>query len=330
MSCTVWPEVSRNGETKHLVIELRAATQGEITLALQREVAERLLLSALRERDAADLAETSRRGAAFLAAEGRRLVESLDESATLVAMESMSLPHLGDWCIVDTLDDDDTMHRLAIIHPDPAKQLVLEELEGRWIPTLDDEFGLPAALRNGRPMIATDEVDAALANAQHDPEILRALRQLGTGPLLTVPLVIRDRLIGAITFVGGSRDRIFSTEDVELAEALASLSATALDRARSYGEAIALKLRAEEASEAKSVFLGMVSHELLTPLNAIGGYVDILDLEIHGPITAAQRVDLSRIRRNQRHVVGLINDLLNLTRVNSGRLEYNVRNIVAQ
>ena len=330
MSCTVWPEVSRNGETKHLVIELRAATQGEITLALQREVAERLLLSALRERDAADLAETSRRGAAFLAAEGRRLVESLDESATLVAMERMSLTDVGDWCIVDTLDDNDTMHRLAIIHPDPAKQLVLEELEGRWIPKLDDKYGLPAALRNGRPMIATDDVDASLANAQHDPEIVRALRQLGAGPLLTVPLVIRDRLIGAITFVGGRRDRIFSTEDVALAEALASLSARALDRARAYGEAIALKVQAEAASEAKSLFLGMVSHELLTPLNAIGGYVDILDLEIHGPITAAQRVDLSRIRRNQRHVVGLINDLLNLTRVNSGQLEYNVRNIVAQ
>src|SRR6202011_5691892 len=116
---------------------------------------------------------------------------------------------------------------------------------------------------------------------------------------------------------------------IELAEALASRSAMALDRARAYGEAIALKVRAEAANDAKSTFLGMMSHELRTPLNAIGGYVDLMDLEIHGPLTEAQRVDLSRIRSNQRYLTGLITDLLNLTTVGSGHLIYNTDDIIA-
>ncbi|HEY5440543.1 MAG TPA: ATP-binding protein [Gemmatimonadaceae bacterium] len=328
LSCTVWPDVNRNGESEHLVIELRPATQRELTLGLQREMAERLLLNAVRQQDAADVAEVSRRGAAFLASESRRLVESLDERATLVAMERMSLPYLGAWCIVDTLDDDDTMHRLAIIHPDSAKQTILEELEGRWIPDLDDEFGLPAALRSATPTVIADKVDAVLANAAHDPKIAGALRALGVGPLLTVPLVVRERLIGAVTFVGERHDRPFTPNDLEMAKDLASRSAMALDRARLYGEAIALKIRAESASEAKSAFLGMMSHELRTPLNAIGGYVDLMDMEIHGPVTEAQHVDLARIRSNQRYLMGLITDLLNLTKVSSGQLVYNIDDIV--
>ena len=329
LRCTVWPDVNGSGEPKHLVIELYAATEGELALGLQRDVAERLLLSALREQDSAAVAEESRRAAAFLAAEGRRLAESLDEGATLKAMEAMSLPHLGAWCIVDTLDDHDAMHRLAIIHPDPTKQTILEELRGRWLPALDDKFGLPAVLRSATPTVIADNVDAALANAAHDPAVYRALQQLGVGPLLTVPLVIGERLIGAVTFVGGRHGRPFTAEDIALAEDLANRSAMALDRARLYGEAVALKVRAESANAAKSTFLSMMSHELRTPLNAIGGYVDLIDMELRGPVTEAQHADLARIRSSQLYLTSLISDLLNLTKGGIESLIYNIGDIRA-
>ncbi|MEO8336026.1 MAG: GAF domain-containing sensor histidine kinase [bacterium] len=325
--CSVWPELA-NGETQHLVVELRTATHAEVTVEIQREVAERLLLSALRERDIADVAETARRSANFLAQESRRLSESLDEGETLTAIGHTALPYVGDWCIVDTLHPDGVMHRL-VIHPDPAKQLIVDSLHGRWTPEADDEFGLPSALRSARSIVIAEDVDEVLGTAARDPVVYSALRKLGVGPLLTVPLVIRDRLIGALTFVSGRDDRPYTAEDIQLAEDLANRSATALDRARAYGEAIALKLKAESASQAKSVFLGMMSHELRTPLNAIGGYVDLIDLELHGPVTAEQHKDLARIRTNQRYLTGLITDLLNLTRVGSGHLTYAVGDITA-
>ena len=198
------------------------------------------------------------------------------------------------------------------------------------IPMAGDRFGLPAALRNVGPTVITDDVEAALATTANDPQIDRALRELGISTLLTVPLVVRKRIVGAITYVGAHQGRPYTQEDIALAEDLASRSAMALDRARLYGEAVALRARAESASQTKSAFLGMMSHELRTPLNAIGGYVDLMDMEIHGPVTEAQHVDLARIRSNQRYLMGLISDLLNLTRVGSGKLVYETSDILAR
>lgn len=70
-----------------------------------------------------------------------------------------------------------------------------------------------------------------------------------------------------------------------------------------------------------------MSHELRTPLNAIGGHVQLLEMELHGPITDAQRTALSRVDLAQRHLLGLINDILNLTRITSGKLAYDMTNV---
>jgi len=78
---------------------------------------------------------------------------------------------------------------------------------------------------------------------------------------------------------------------------------------------------AEAANRAKSDFLATMSHELRTPLNAIAGYADIIELGIRGPVTDDQRDDLRRIKRSQRHLLSLVNDILNFARLESGRVD---------
>jgi PAS domain S-box-containing protein len=99
------------------------------------------------------------------------------------------------------------------------------------------------------------------------------------------------------------------------------------ERRAAEERAIADALRlaeAEAVSRAKSDFLASLSHELRTPLNAIGGYADILAHGIRGPVTDQQAEDLSRIKRSQQHLLGIINDLLNFTRIEAGRLNYDI------
>jgi signal transduction histidine kinase len=108
------------------------------------------------------------------------------------------------------------------------------------------------------------------------------------------------------------------------AQALAGEILHREDLERSLREALG---RAEAASRAKSEFLAVMSHELRTPLNAIGGHVQLMEMGLHGPITEQQRDALGRVQRSQRHLLALINDVLNLARTESGQVVYVIESL---
>jgi PAS domain S-box-containing protein len=87
-------------------------------------------------------------------------------------------------------------------------------------------------------------------------------------------------------------------------------------------EAERARAAADEANQAKSAFLATMSHELRTPLNAIAGYAQLMEMGIHGEVTPAQREQLEKIRRNQTHLLGLINDVLNFARIEAGQVQF--------
>jgi signal transduction histidine kinase len=326
---SVWPVMAKDGSTETLGIEIRESIEPDAALDLQRQIAEQMLLSALRERGFAEDADAARRRATFLAEAGRQLAESVDQSSTLVSLTKLALPTLGAWCIVDILEEGDEVRRLRIYHPDPEKQKLAQELERGWTPAGDDPFGAPAMLRDTHTITITEDIEPMLAATARSPHNMEIMRQLGIGSLLTVPLVARKKLLGAITFVSAKGGLSYSPEDIQLAEDVATRGALALDSAQVYDLALGHQRNAENANRAKTAFLGAMSHELRTPLNAIGGYIDLLDMGLRGPVTDAQHADFARVKTNQQHLAVLITEILNFVRVGSGQVSYAVTDVKA-
>src|SRR5690606_20429678 len=146
----------------------------------------------------------------------------------------------------------------------------------------------------------------------------------GEGTWAALPLRARGRTIGALTLTF-DHAREFSAAERDYVMALANQCAHALDRAHLYEAERHARQQAQEANRAKSNFLAVMSHELRTPLTAILGYGALLEDEVVGPLNERQREQIARMRESGRHLLGLINQILSLSRIEAGREHVDVQ-----
>ena len=185
--------------------------------------------------------------------------------------------------------------------------------------SVDSPFPVADAVRTGDHVVLENR-DAVVTRY---PLLAKATEHAETVSWIAVPLRAGEMTLGGLV-LGFREERIFSQQDRSFAQTLARLGAQALLRARLFDAAQRARAAAEEANAAKMTFLATMSHELRTPLNAIAGHVQIMEMELHGPVTVAQKDALARVNKAQGHLLGLINDILTYAKVESGRTNYDL------
>ncbi len=190
----------------------------------------------------------------FLLHAGAVLSASLDYRKTLQAVAELAVPEIADWCAVDLVEEDGSIHSLALSHADPAKVTFARELQDRY-PQPDADSGAARVIRSGESELVTEVSDDLIEAAAIDELHLELLRELGLHSYMCVPLVARDQIMGAITFVVAESGRRFRDGDLLLAEELARRAATAVDNARLYRQA---EERAQAARVLASIGDGVV------------------------------------------------------------------------
>jgi len=166
------------------------------------------------------------------------------------------------------------------------------------------------------PVQISDIADAGV----YQSHIRDILLQQGYRSLLAVPLLREDRLLGGLSVIC-KRAGEFAPEVVALLQTFASQSALAIQNARLFHELEEKGKQLETASRHKSEFLANMSHELRTPLNAIIGFSEVLSEKLFGEINAKQEEYVADILESGRHLLDLINDILDLSKIEAGRME---------
>jgi signal transduction histidine kinase len=167
---------------------------------------------------------------------------------------------------------------------------------------------------------------------QPAPAVLDVVVRAGFRALLIIPLLGAERVVGALV-VRRRRPGEFSKQTIELLQTFAAQSVLAIQNARLFQEIEDKSRQLEVASQHKSQFLANMSHELRTPLNAILGYTELILDSIYGDVPDKMRTVLDRVQSNGKHLLGLINDVLDLSKIEAGQLilslgDYSLKNVV--
>lgn len=295
-----------------------------INIGLQAEIAERQQLEAhIRQNEARAqaLAELSR----MLAEAGFKQQTPFDEIVQHISTV------LGDSCKLSLLSDDGQWLEVkALYHPDPEALAIMRNLVlPIRTPIGHGLTGRVAQL--GEPLLAPN-VSAEQLRAELKPEAWPYVERFNITSLIIVPVRARGRILGTLSLSRDNLSEPYTITHQIFLEDLADRVGLAIENSRLFVEAQQSRAAADQANAAKSEFLSRMSHELRTPLNAILGFAQLLGMD---DLNQRQTQGIHHILQAGQHLLGLINEVLDITRIETGHLAFSpepisVRDVVSE
>ncbi|HEX3057612.1 MAG TPA: ATP-binding protein [Gaiellaceae bacterium] len=204
---------------------------------------------------------------AFLAEAGRLLGESLEYDVTLSTLADLVVPRLADWCIVDLVEDDGTLQRVAVRAADRGKQALLDALHREYPPVAGSGQPAAQALAHSAPVQFSEFTPESLRATTLDDRHFELMTQLDPRSAMAVPLIAHGRVLGALTFAWSESGRRYDHSDTVLAEELGHRAALAIENARLYRSELEAQRRIAFLVEASDVLASSLDYdETLTAL----------------------------------------------------------------
>jgi len=191
--------------------------------------------------------------------------------------------------------------------------------DGRKIGIYQEQSVIAKAARKRETIIVRDTHD--------EPDYIHHYLLPNARSEMSIPLIVGEQLIGVFDFEADTSGH-FTEEDIQTFTTLASQTAVALRNAQLYAEQMKTVDRLRELDHLKSSFLANMSHELRTPLNSILGFTQVILEGLDGPMTEDMEMDLSLIEKNGQHLLNLINEVLDMAKIESGRISLNLEPVV--
>jgi PAS domain S-box-containing protein len=256
----------------------------------------------------------------FLAEVGTILASTLDFEHTLAAVARLAVQQLADCVILDLVEAGADVRRLLVVHADPSKAELSERLKQVRLDRRRPHL-VSTILDTQQPTLISEVSADYIASVAQGEEHHRVLLELAPKSLMAVPLLCRERLLGALLFISSDSARRYGPRDLELAKELAHRAALAIDNARLYEAA-------RRATQARDDVLGIVAHDLRNPLSTI--LMQAAQARRHGAEPDRRdRKPFEVIERAARRMHRLIHDLLDVTRIEAGRLSIEQARVLA-
>lgn len=253
---------------------------------------------------------------AFLAEASATLAALTDRESALQQVAQLAVPFFADWCVVYCGTGDEQMLPVAFAHRNAARVETLSRFLELAQFKPDAPTASAAAFRTGQPQLMAHVPGDMLPKINTNPQALHLMRELDPRSIVSVPLVIRGDTIGVMTFVVSESNRRYTPRDVRLAENLAQRVATAIDNSQLFRSV-------QDAVRQKDDFLAMLSHELRSPLAAIGYATALAQL----PDADARADVFPVIERQVTHLKHLIDDLLDVARISRDKINLKLETV---
>ena len=257
----------------------------------------------------------------FLADSSAELATLVDYESTLRKVASLAVPDFADWVTFDLLDSDGTLRRVAVSHRDPSQVQNALELNQRFPPDPEAKHGVWNIIKKGKSELVSEVTDEHLESSIKSPEFLEIVRGRGLRSYIGVPLSVRGKMMGVLSFFHAKSGRRYDEHDLLVADQLAYRSAIAIENAMLYQNL-------KEADRRKDEFLAILAHELRNPLAPMRNAIEILRVEQRDDPNLEYARDV--IDRQVQHMTRLIDDLLDVSRISRNRLELRRETVTLQ